>query len=81
MQYVMPNRGKDPICYQFWIISSRGTDVKHDIYLQKKMKKEDIQYELEDWCSQFGCWDSSENMVRYGFKKKRIKKIRDDRRR
>lgn len=30
MSYVLPDRGKDPICYEFWIKSSRGTDVKHE---------------------------------------------------
>jgi len=74
MQYCLPDRGKDPVCYEFWITSSRGTDVKHDVWLPKDMKKADIQSELEDWCSQFGCWDSSENFVRYGYKKKRVRK-------
>ncbi len=52
----------------FWITSSRGTDeitvrkYRHDI------TKEDIEEDLERWCSGFAAWESSGNYINYGFK-------------
>jgi len=53
---------------RFWIKSSRGTDKSEIVELPDYCKgdKEEIKCQLERWCSQFGCWEASENMCRYG---------------
>jgi hypothetical protein len=56
--------------YEFWIKSSRGTN-REEIYKIPANKAEDkpfIESELERWCSQFGAWHVSENVVHYGFR-------------
>ncbi len=53
----------------FWIKSSRGTDRKTVINVPSTWTKEDIKFSLENWCSCFGAWEASENVVRYGYKK------------
>jgi len=53
--------------YYFWIQSSRGTQKIQLTHLPKRLGKSEIEYKLEDWCSRFGAWHVSENVVHYGF--------------
>ncbi len=53
-------------CY-FWIQSSRGTEQIQLVTVPFHHTKEDIKYQLEDWCSHFGAWYVSENCVAYGW--------------
>lgn len=52
----------------FWIRSSRGTDEVTVREYRAKVSKEQIKADLEEWCSRFGAWHVSENMVSYGYK-------------
>lgn len=52
----------------FWLKSSRGTDVSTICVLSKKTSKEDIEWELEKWCNNFGAWHISESYCTYGYK-------------
>lgn len=52
---------------EFWIRSSRGTDVKEIVKLPDNLGEKDIKEELEDWCSYFGAWTAPENVVKYGY--------------
>lgn len=51
----------------FWIKSSRGTNRKSVYLFDKKATKAQIESALESWCATFGCWNMSENMIRYGW--------------
>jgi len=57
--------------YIFWIHSNRGTreieNIALDSYLDND--KEGIKAELENWCSRFGAWSHSDNIVAYGWLK------------
>lgn len=55
---------------RFWIKSNRGTDQEGYEWLPDvDMDENDgtIKEALEDWCSQFGAWDHSDNIVDYGY--------------
>jgi hypothetical protein len=52
----------------FWIKSSRGTDNQIVVTYPKKPESSDIKHDLEYWCSKFGAWTSSDNVVSYGWK-------------
>jgi hypothetical protein len=63
--------------YMFWINSSRGTDSCIIVTYSIKPNRRELKEDLERWCSKFGAWESSENIIRYGWKpvKKISKKI------
>ena len=52
----------------FWIKSNRGTDDMRCFEFRKNTNNNEIEDRLQDWCSNFGCWNSSESIVRYGWK-------------
>ena len=52
---------------EFWISSSKGTNRQAFIPVPPDWKDDDIKAELEEWCSQFGCWGMSESYMRYGW--------------
>lgn len=54
--------------YKFWMKSSRGTDVSKVFSLPEDISDAEMRNKLEDWCSQYGCWESSENHMSYGWK-------------
>ena len=54
--------------YQFWIQSSRGTDNTIVRMYDKPQTKESLKQDCEDWCSGFGAWVVSENVIHYGWK-------------
>lgn len=58
--------------YLFWIISSRGTNDKAVYVFKAGTPKEDVKEFLEQWCSTFGCWESSGNFISYGMRKVKI---------
>lgn len=58
-----------PVFYMFWIKSSRGTDSVTCRKYDNKPTKADLKADAEDWASGFCAWNSSENLVTYGFKK------------
>ena len=70
--YRAPEPVEPTVEYEFWIVSSRGTDHKEVLPLPAEWDEEDIKHELEQWCEQFGAWHVSENFVRYGYR--RVKK-------
>jgi len=53
----------------FFIKSSRGTEEYAIFKVPINFTKEDIEAKLEWWCSKFGCWDASPNIIKYGAKK------------
>jgi hypothetical protein len=56
--------------FRFWIKSNRGTDQQGWKFFDIPLTKAEIKCHLEQWCSEFGCWRISENMVDYGFDRK-----------
>ena len=56
-----------PVEILFWIRSSRGTDSKIVFKYDRMPDKDTIKEHLEDWCSSFGAWQVSDNMVSYGY--------------
>jgi hypothetical protein len=52
----------------FWIKSNRGTNSKTIFEIPLKWKKDEIEDALKQWCSSFGAWTHSDNVVRYGYK-------------
>ena len=52
----------------FWIRSSRGTNEKIVYKYNRKPDEDTIREHLEEWCSHFGAWQVSENLVNYGYK-------------
>jgi hypothetical protein len=69
MHYCPPTGGKRKL--EFWIRSTRGTDRSEFVSVPKDWSDEEIKSELEEWCSQFGCWHMSESMMRYGWNDKK----------
>lgn len=53
---------------EFWIKSSRGTDIKSKVQLPDDYDEEAIKSELEQWCEKKAAWQVSDNLVKYGFK-------------
>ena len=66
--------------FRFWIKSDRGTNQSAYVFI-KNPYLEKIEYDLESWCSQFGAWHASLNVVDYGWRRvspsKLPKKYRD----
>ena len=79
----MDKEKKKARCVLFWIKSSRGTDDKVIFEIPSDWNEEDVKSALERWCSGFGAWTNSENVVRYGsrpinvFDKKELKRRYD----
>ena len=61
----------------FWIKSSRGTDRKAIFELPASYSKEDIESRLHEWCSCFGAWTASGNVVHYGYRSIRVPNRKD----
>lgn len=53
--------------YVFWIQSNRGTEQIQPARLPRDLDKSGIEAELEHWCSRFGAWSHSDNVVAYGW--------------
>ena len=53
--------------YYFWLKSSRGTDVSQIKDFPENVFGKSIDFELKNWCSQFGAWQVSENCCTYGY--------------
>jgi len=63
--------------YLFWIKSNRGTNEKAIFRISESWSKEEIETTLENWCSLFGAWTHSDNIIRYGFKAVKVPKRRE----
>ena len=66
--------------YRFWITSNRGTNQSEirevDIFdYDEKQEAAEVKGWLENWCSQFGAWNHSDNVVRYGYEAIKEEKI------
>lgn len=53
---------------KYWIKSNRGTKGSAVVTVPRGLSKEEKKEYLEEWCSQFGAWHHSDNIVHYGWK-------------
>lgn len=58
---------KKKFYYLFWLKSSRGTDEKYVRSYDEKQIEENLKSDVEDWASNFGAWQVSENALSYGW--------------
>lgn len=65
MTYAPPTGGTRKI--EFWLRSAKGTSGSKFVMLPMDWTEDEIKSELQEWCSQFGCWGMSDSYIRYGF--------------